>query len=140
MIAPSELATPDPLGIGGLLVDACRLKQLDRDAPLREALLAGARAGLAHYVEQPDLRASSAHRLAFRELGLVIGLAAATAMGASGFARFERLASAIKTFWLDPTQRRSRTYREHQDINDVMLATSLAPDGFLALRKPAGRS
>jgi hypothetical protein len=25
------------------------------------------------------------------------------------------------------------TWREHQDINAVMLATSLAPDGYLAL-------
>jgi hypothetical protein len=27
-----------------------------------------------------------------------------------------------------------QTYRGHQDISDVMLATSLRPDGFLVLR------
>ena len=55
MIDPAGLATGDALGIGGLLVDAYRLDQLDRDRPLRDALLDAARAGLAHYVKQRDL-------------------------------------------------------------------------------------
>ena len=133
MIDPDALATGDPLGIGGLLVDAYRLTQLERDRPLRDALLAAARAGLEHYVVQPDLRLSADHRLAFRELGLAIGLAAAEAMSASELARFARLRPSIQAFWLDP-EHRGPTYRDHEDINDVMLATSLAPDGFLVLR------
>ena len=32
-----------------------------------------------------------------------------------------------------PRTGRSRAYREHEDINDVMLATSLEPNGFLVL-------
>lgn len=134
MIDPRGLATGDPLGIGGLLVDAYRLGQLGRDRPLRDALLDAARAGLAHYTRQPDLRRPAEHRLAFRELGLAIGIAAACAMNAPGFAQFTELRGAIEAFWLDAEHRRSATYRAHQDINDVMLATSLQPGGFLVLR------
>jgi len=126
MIEPSGLATGDPLAIGGLLVDAHRLARLDRDRPLRGALLAAARAGLDHYVRQPDLRRSADHRLAFRELGLAIGLATDHGLAT------DPLRGTIESFWLDDDHRRSRTYRAHQDINDVMLATSLAPAGFLA--------
>jgi len=35
-----------------------------------------------------------------------------------------------------PEYRRSSTWIEHADINDVMLATSLVPDGFLVLVSP----
>jgi hypothetical protein len=130
MVEPRTLATADPLGIGGLLVDAYRLAHLDRTHPLIEVLIASAAAGLGRYVEQPDLRASANHRLAFRELGLAIGLAAADAIDAP-LSRFARLRSSIHTFWLAAEHRRSRAYRDHEDINDVMLATSLAPSGFL---------
>lgn len=134
MIDPSALATADPLGIGGLLVDAYRLTQLDRDPDLRDALLGAARLGLERYVVQPDLRMSAEHRLAFRELGLAIGLAAVEAMKAGGFGRYARLRTAIESFWAGAVHRGSRTYRGHEDINDVMLATTLAPNGFLVLQ------
>jgi len=39
----------------------------------------------------------------------------------------------IEAFWRDPEHQRVTTWTEHQDINEVMLATSLAPDGFLVL-------
>ncbi|MCX5743086.1 MAG: hypothetical protein NT062_11400 [Proteobacteria bacterium] len=137
MIDVASLATGDPLGIGGLLVDAHRLTQLDRDPELRDALLAGARHGLERYVVQPDLRSSAEHRLAFRELGLAIGLAATDAMEASGFTRYARLRTAIVAFWREPKHRGARTYRGHEDLNDVMLATALAPAGFLSVSAPA---
>jgi hypothetical protein len=35
--------------------------------------------------------------------------------------------------WLDPEHQRLRAWLEHLDINDVMLATSLVPDGFLII-------
>jgi hypothetical protein len=133
MLEPRALATADPLGIGGLLGDAYRLVQIDPAHPLIERLVAAATTGLARYVEQPDLRASANHRLAFRELGLAIGLAAADAIGAP-LARFARLRSSINAFWLAAEHRRARAYRDHEDINDVMLATSLAPTGYLVLR------
>jgi hypothetical protein len=129
MIDPAGLATTDALGIGGLLVDAHRLRQLDRDRPLRDALIVAAEAGLERYVRAGELELPAAHRLAFRELGLAIGLAAAG--DEPRLARFAQVRGMIEAFWLDDEHRRSRTYVDHRDINDVMLATSLAPQGFL---------
>jgi hypothetical protein len=43
------------------------------------------------------------------------------------------LIDAIEGFWLDPRTREATTWKEHEDINAVMLATSLAPEGYLAL-------
>jgi len=44
---------------------------------------------------------------------------------------YVELGSKIQSFWLDPEHRETRTWSEHRDINDVMLATSLVPAGFL---------
>jgi len=141
MIAPAELATSDPLGLGGLLVDIYRVEQLLRGgasedlAGLRDALLAAALLGLLHYVEGPDLRLPATRRLAFRELGLAIGLAGIARLepvgGFEPLARFAPLRSEIESFWRAPAHREVETWREHEDINDVMLATSLVPTGFL---------
>lgn len=50
----------------------------------------------------------------------------------------------IESFWRRPEHRRSLTWSEHRDINEVLLATSLVPEGFLILLSPnlsdAGRS
>src|SRR5262245_19615636 len=78
MIDPRRLATRDPLGLGGLLADAYRVAQLGFPAAnehdLVESLLAAARVGIQHYTEQTALRMIVDARLAFRELGLGIGL------------------------------------------------------------------
>lgn len=66
-----------------------------------------------------------------RELGLAIGLAAVERMKVADFARFMPLRDAIVELW--PAHRNDPTYLEHQDINDVMLATSLLPNGFIDL-------
>src|SRR5262245_66417531 len=88
MIDPRRLATRDPLGLGGLLADAYRVAQLGfavaNDNDLVESLLAAARVGIQHYAEQTDLRMPADARLAFRELGLAIGLAAIEADAWSG--------------------------------------------------------
>src|SRR5262249_25402162 len=80
MIDPRGLATEDPLSLGGLLGDAYRVMQLGPHGAgnhrLVESLLAAALVGIQHYVQQAELRAPAHHRLAFRELGLAIGLAA----------------------------------------------------------------
>ena len=141
MIASAELATSDPLGLGGLLVDLCRIEQLLRGgasedlAGLRDALRAAALLGLSHYLEGPDLRLPATRRLAFRELGLAIGLAGVARLGqVRGYeqlARFAPVRTEIESFWLAPAHREVDTWREHEDINDVMLATSLVPSGFL---------
>jgi hypothetical protein len=43
------------------------------------------------------------------------------------------LREKIEQFWLDGKNREASTWTEHREINMVMLATSLAPDGFLGI-------
>jgi hypothetical protein len=44
------------------------------------------------------------------------------------------LRAEVEKFWSQPAHRRVDGWLEHSDINDVMLATSLRPEGFLVLR------
>lgn len=140
-----DWATADPLGLGGLLLDALRLALLpDRtadDERLVAAVLAGADAGLARMLRQGTLELSAARRLGFRELGLAIGLQALPAISeaADASASLERavaphLAQLVRTagagsrivaFWSDSAHRRAETWTEHRDINEVMLASAL---------------
>jgi hypothetical protein len=153
MLRQGELATTDPLGVGGLLIDAYRVQQLMQqgalpDAQLIERLLAAALTGLRHYAQSGDLQLPSRHRLAFRELGLAIGLHAVNRMHQvaghkSAYAttstqlqalmQYLPLRDEIETIWRNPEQQHAATWTEYQDINEVMLATSLMPDGFLVL-------
>jgi hypothetical protein len=152
MVNTRALATSDPLGIGGLLVDAARLCQLVEpparasERMLIEAVLSAAAAGLHVFLLAPERRLPAAQRLAFRELGLAIGLGAiarlrglpgrhiAEAAIAELDERYGFLRAEIEEFWIRPESRRVPTWLDHADINDVMLATSLAPDGFVLLR------
>lgn len=151
MIEPAVLASDDPLAISGLLINAHRLDRLGGSRDLVAALLAAALVGLRSYVARSDLDLPADRRLAFRELGLAIGMAAALRMLPDGSPQRDALlaaltdhaplATAIESFWLRPEQRGSDGWLEHADINDVMLATSLLPDGFLdlhAARSPGG--
>ena len=126
MIQPEAMITADPLGLGGLLVDASRAEQLGR-RELRDQLVTIAEVGLDHFAERFDPDERAGRRLAFRELGLAIGL--------TGFpGEHAELGASIVEFWLDAKNRRAATWTDHQDINDVMLATALAPAGYLVLR------
>ena len=157
MIEGQDWATADPLGLGGLLMDAARVAQLMHlgafaGGDLLEALLVAALQGLSHYARQDELRHPASQRLAFREFGLAIGLSAVeliekeTEKEHRDFSRnaevhqrldalrsYGTLGSAIKSFWLDPEHREARTWSEHRDINEVMLATSFVPAGFLVM-------
>jgi len=46
---------------------------------------------------------------------------------------FHYIHKLIENFWLEPDNQSIRTWKEHADINNVMLATSLVPDGYLQL-------
>jgi len=48
--------------------------------------------------------------------------------------KFLPLGEKIEAFWLDAQNQKTDAWKEHRDINTVMLATSLAPDGFLTIR------
>ncbi|MBW2714895.1 MAG: hypothetical protein JRD03_02395 [Deltaproteobacteria bacterium] len=141
--------TDDALGIGGLLCDAHRLVQLTsagelNEPQLLEDLLRSSLRGLETLVAQGVFRGGAENRLGFRELGLSIGLHAverirglgaepcAVRLGAllENIIRYQPMADQIEQFWLEPTNRESTSWRDHRDINDVMLATSLAPAGY----------
>ena len=143
-------STDDALGIGGLLAEACRLAQLITDLDPRETrrligLLDDVEASLDSFIGNFDYPADC--RLAFRELGLAIGIHAIAKMremerrlarfslwSLSRLGGFLPLSASIESFWMQPMNQRSRSWVEHLDINSVMLATSLAPDGYLALK------
>ena len=149
--------TEDPLGIGGLLCDAYRSAQLNvshgsDEHDLTVALLESSLRGLEHFVKGNSLMFSADDRLAFRELGLSIGLRALQRLHRlitehptrfveghpvqariRGLMRYLPLSEAIERFWLHPAAAETETWKEHREINLVMLATSLAPDGYLAL-------
>jgi hypothetical protein len=151
----TNFVTDDPLGIGGLLSDALRITLLMVGgecscAGLLESILDAVEIGLADFAEWGTIVSPAGYRLAFRELGLAVGLAGVPVMleelegrpdifgsetllqrRAQGLARYLPLEEAITAFWLDEKNRKAATWTEHREINMVMLATSLAPGEFL---------
>jgi hypothetical protein len=149
--------TEDPLGIGGLMSDAYRAAQLSAsggdlppDLPIN--LLAASLSGLASLARKNSWDYPADYRLAFRELGLSIGFRALERLeeitklqpgpiktGPALRTRIERLAAfgsfreQIESFWLDRRNRAAQSWTDHREINMVMLATSLAPDGYFTL-------
>jgi hypothetical protein len=155
MMNGSDWATADPLGLGGILVGAFRVEQLMHHGAisgedLLDSLLSASLDGLRVFVREGDLLRPASERLAFRELGLSIGLHALARLddevakvtsripdGSRARHRlqtlrpFIALGADLEAFWLIPEHRRVAAWIEHRDINDVMLATSLAPEGYL---------
>jgi hypothetical protein len=153
----TKLATDDPLGIGGLLFDASRIAQLMIQGGLKyesllENVVDSATFGLEYFVMNNQLEHPAEYRLAFRELGLSIGLSAVENLqkwieGNPGvFSRESRLhklaedlidylplRKSIEQFWMDDSNKQANTWIEHREINMVMLATSLAPGEFLMI-------
>jgi hypothetical protein len=140
--------TTDPLGIGGLLFDACRLSQLhggDADPELLEQLTDASEKSLRAFLASPSLRRSSSQRLAFRELGLAIGLIAAPTiidLAPRTREQYRSLADQIVHAWLPLAHSPDELWQAHRDINDVTLATALIPETFLSIdeRIPLSRS
>jgi hypothetical protein len=152
-----DWVTDDPLGLGSLLCHAYTVLQLivrDRlnKTGLMTDLLASSLASLDKYMLDRFLSFPADYRLPFRELGMAIGLHAVERIQglieqkpnmfdknhsahsqADHLKRFVPLGEAIEKFWLDPQNRIAETWKAHPDINSVMLATSLAPEGYLRL-------
>ena len=148
-------ATDDPLSVGGLLVDTYRVAVLTREgrSPRRglvEELLGDSARSLEALARSGAFELPSSYRLPFRELGFTIGLAAVeklrnalaedpVAFGPEPVVRplVEQLAGyapvrrEVEDLWLDPRAREGETWTAHEDINMVMLATSLVPEGYL---------
>ena len=102
------------------------------------------------YTKGDPLGLPAGYRLAFRELGLSIGLSGAELLAMwinenpSLFGRqdvlqgqvqflaiYGPLGNTIEQFWMRGTNRQAATWTGHREINMVMLATSLSPRGFL---------
>lgn len=150
--------TDDLLGLGGLLADAFRVAQLFVGGALEgsdslRVILDASLPGLRYPDRENFLYVPARFRLAFRELGLSIGLHALQRLetlikenrsvfeGDKDIAillktlwKFLPLGEKIEAFWLDTQNQKTDAWKEHRDINMVMLATSLAPDGFLTIR------
>jgi hypothetical protein len=158
-----ELETTDPLGIGGLLIEATRLMQLiGQGSPvslsLFRRLLKTAESSLHQWSSTDPLDHPASSRLPFRELGLAIGLKGiglikelipgtpAEPRVQAALQRLDRylpLADHITSFWCESGRRDSPGWKQHRNINSVMLATALEPRGFLVLTRPGsgrGRS
>lgn len=140
--------TDDPLGIGSLLTASFRLARLVAlyavpEAVLLHRLLLAARISLEAYAHGNPPVADAEYRLAFRELGLAIGLHAIERFEPSGkfgnevnesfsaLLQHQPMAAQVDAFWASEFNRESHSWKDHRDINTVMLATSLAPDGYL---------
>ncbi|HET9933094.1 MAG TPA: hypothetical protein VFQ35_20465, partial [Polyangiaceae bacterium] len=147
MLDETSWATPDALGLGGLLIDACRLAQLIESysldvADLLDRVLAEIVAGMKLYVSRAEFERPGWQRLAFRELGLVIGLSGLRYLAPAkrtlrrAIEQYSYLQPLLLDFWLEPAQRLTPSWAEHRDINEVMLATSLVPEGVLDLGAP----
>jgi len=139
------------------LWDAYKTAQLIVDhhfkgVKLLNTLLDAALSGLATYKRRGPWDLTSNYRPAFRELGLTVGLRAAgklqewirdnpflpeeseTLRGhIDALIPYLPFIKKMENFWLDPDNRKTPNWLDHGDINGVMLATSLAPDGFLLI-------
>jgi hypothetical protein len=155
MCQNANWTTPDSLGLGGLLIDAWRLVQLQGAAQaqlpgLLHDMLDAAMVGLSIFTRDHSLDLPGDSRLAFREFGLSIGLQAIPRIEAlvsrrpdffrnkssldvllEALKHYLPLQEQIEQFWLEPGNRETSSWNDHADINMVMLAASLAPEGFL---------
>ena len=150
-------ATNDALGIGGLLTDAYRIVQLITldflyDTSLLDILLNDIIISLKAYINENPLGLPASNRLAFRELGLAIGLQAINLMleviqqYPTKFRGVNRtnilleqlnayipIYQQINKFWLQKTSQNTPSWMDHEDINSVMLASSLSPHSYLTI-------
>ncbi len=155
MIEGRRWHTDDPLGLGGLLFDAGRVFQLTaaehlKNPGIAEALIQASTESLTSFASHMPLRNSAEYRLAFRELGLSIGLRAVPNLrrivanhpdlfadrlqqDVEDLRKHAPLGEEIERFWCQHGNQQVRTWLDHLDINRVMLATSLLPGEFLTV-------
>jgi hypothetical protein len=150
-----DMRTTDPLGIGGLLSDATRVTQLMVNGSIKqtkflENILMSTLVSLRSYLTNNPTEYPAEYRLAFRELGLSIGLNGLKIINKcfnehpeiftkdlneilQRIINFSDIAQTIEEFWIESENQKSPSWRDHRDINTVMLGTSLAPKGFLRI-------
>ncbi|HKL37109.1 MAG TPA: hypothetical protein VJ899_12520 [Salegentibacter sp.] len=134
-----DWSTTDALGLGGLLLNVVRAaklqKEIDLPASVRpQKLLSDAEKGLKSFAPSFRSAESAQYRLAFRECGLSLGLRVLEAslnfleklnIHTTLDPEIFKLADKIEGFWTDKKNQKSPTFRDHLDINEVSLASSL---------------
>ena len=144
----------DALGIGGLLLNLGRVMDMANaveqpevlpEAIRPEVLYRDTMQSLTIFLDHFDKCAPASQRLAFRECGLSLGLRVFLAkVGKNkGFSSQDRelfrdlseLAEHMEEFWRLPESQKAPTWTDHEDINAIMLSSSLiaktCPDVFL---------
>lgn len=154
-----NMDSSDPLGIGGLLSNACIFTQFIAETKMVDlskmllSLLASSLKGIELFMQTDTLRYPANYRLAFRELGLSIGLHGIEKMqkvikeNSHSFTNYIALNSKlddlkiylpiydiIENYWLKSENQKSSSWTEHININSVMLATSLDSECFLSVK------
>ena len=122
IVEGQDLVSTDPLGIGGLLSAAARLKTLEGERELYRRALDSALVGLRHYRWDLGPQAEARGRLGFRELGLAIGV---RGCDEPKLEPFRENADELVRFWSRPGNQAVRSWQAHLDINEVMLANAL---------------
>jgi len=131
--------TTDPLGLGGLLLNTVRSAELKNHTDLPESvssqkLYNDALNGLNAYERQAGITSSAKYRLAFRECGLSLGLRVIertrgklteNSLQTERIDEYLSHADDIEDFWSQDSNREYSAYRNHQNINNVSLASSL---------------
>jgi hypothetical protein len=155
MCESMDMKTADPLGIGGILSDSALVSQLMVNGSIKkpeflENLLLSAFKSLRSYLAGRPTELKADYRLAFRELGLSIGLKGLEIINKclkkepeifndgskkiiEQIDNYSGVAGIIEGFWMDTENQDTNNWKDHLDINTVMLATSLAPEGFLII-------
>lgn len=149
-----SMVTNDSLGIGGLLSDASRTAQLIVHGfsynNLLKTIIGSSLPCLGSFAVVNSLDLPAEYRLAFRELGLSIGLKGVEKLHGlikenpdlfnnslrqqvESLLRYKPTGEIIDQFWITDENRKYSSWTDHKDINMVMLATSLAPDEFLRI-------
>lgn len=145
----------DELGIGSLLIDAAQLVQMITQGDMEhlsilDRVLTDADQSLCRLRSHNHLCSQAQSRLAFRELGLSIGLRAFVTMRdciehypdrfvnsksllrrIDSILRSSLMIELIEGFWLTHAKQGTSAWTSNLDINAVMLATSLLPDVYL---------
>jgi hypothetical protein len=125
-----------------MLLDIYQLERLqqahafdEHNARLLRLLYQTSFQGMQFFVGGGELERPAEKRLAFRELGLSIGLHAIERLqrnvSTEDLLSLLPLAKKIELFWQDPTNQAAPSWNDHLDMNEVMLATSLDPDSWL---------
>jgi hypothetical protein len=157
-IEVSHLYTADPLGLGGLLIDAARIEQLTeagafRNETLAAFVLAAAASGLKDYERAGGRWRPAELRLPFRELGLAVGLHGLELIAATAASpRLQALTRMLERYAPDGSRNRGFLARanqsrgcdvdrasRHQRRNARCGPCARGPDRITAAAAPAPR-